>query len=514
MFCSNCGGQIADGARFCAACGSPAATLDNVPAEGSADATLGLPPTTAKPAMPIPPPSPVASAPPPPPFASAPPAPPPPPGPAITPPGPAGAPAGGAYRAGGYGGYGAPPPPKKSRTGLWIGLAAAAVIIIAAAVALPLLLLGDHEDATTTTVTSVPSTTTTRGSETTTTSSASSTTTTASTTTTTVTGAPGDSAGRWAEVDVPVGPEGAYVAVVSDEALLLHTQQGDAFALYAYLFESGTLIELPIEASEFWGADLDGSLAVWWEGDYDQETWESYNEHIYAFRLPDGPKIEIVGGDRHMSYPQVAGSWVTWTEGEPWDMNPEEYWLQHIYAVEVDSGGRPVGEPTEVVSSAPAFALGDSTWVYSLSSTHLAWENAAAHNQFDAGTYVMDLATLEPQKVGGEAWRPSVAGSTVVYWENGLKAADLLTGQVQEIDRSGDFPSAAPTFAAYFRSVESANDIGYEIVTRGHSGGHEQVLGRQSEPPWLSPFIGVSDTRVAFVADGVLRVFEWQGEGR
>ena len=90
MFCRNCGSQMPDGARFCDRCGAPA----------GAETTQPSPPPP--------------SAPQPQPGAFPPPA--------------------------GYS-YGPSGPPKKSRRGLWIGLAAVAVVIIAAAVALPLLLL-------------------------------------------------------------------------------------------------------------------------------------------------------------------------------------------------------------------------------------------------------------------------------------------------------------------------------------------------------------------------------------
>jgi hypothetical protein len=180
--------------------------------------------------------------------------------------------------------------------------------------------------------------------------------------------------------------------------------------------------------------------------------------------------------------------------------------------VKVDPSGAPVGEPVELVSSATGFALGDSVWTYSLSDTHIAWEQAAPVGLYDTGTYTMDLSTLQPLVVGDQAWRPSVQGDNVVYYQDGLKATDLVTGEVREIDPSGDFAAAAPTFATYFRSVETDGESNYEIVARGYTGSYEQVLGRQSEPPWFSPLIAASGTHVAFAVDGVVHVFEWQGQ--
>ncbi len=124
----------------------------------------------------------------------------------------------------------------------------------------------------------------------------------------------------------------------------------------------------------------------------------------------------------------------------------------------------------------------------------------------------MDLEARQPLIVGNQAWRPSVGDDTLVYYEDGLKAMDLATRETREIDLLGDFATAAPTFAAYFRAIESPDEYSYEIVARGYDGNYEQVLGMQSEPPWLSPFIAASDTHVAFAAGGVLHLFEWQAE--
>lgn len=415
--------------------------------------------------------------------------------------------------------HGSPPTPKRSRTGLWFGIGIAAAIVIAAAVVIPLLLMGD--DGSTNGTTGIPTTTPITAEITTTLPDSSITTTSvAATTTTTPSGPPADSAGTWVAMGIPELPAGALVvsAAVSEEAVLMHALLEHRNALYAYLFDSETLVELPVAASECWGEDLDGLLAVWWEGEYDQDTYEPYDEHVYAYLLPDGPKTEVMGGDRHPFYPQVAGSRITWTESEPWEMNPEEYWAQRIYMVEVDPTGFPVDEPTELVSSAPAFVLGDSIWLYSFSGTHLAWENHEAHHSFDAGTYIMRIDGADgeflPQKLGGQAWRPSIAGDTVVYWDDALMAMDLDTMQVRTLDPEGDFATAAPTYAAYYRSVESADSWSYQILTRGYGSGRESVLAETDLDPYFSPAIATSATHVAAVIDDTLQLFEWQGEAR
>ncbi len=471
MFCSSCGNQIPDDVRFCAGCGAP------VPPPPAAELPTPIPPPPAGfPASAPPPPTHVASG------------------------------------SGSFGSYGTPTPPgKRSRLGLWIGIAIAAVIIIAAAIAVPLLLLGRDDSSTSSTTENQATSTTSSGTTDTQTTSSS-----ASTSTTAVAGAPGDSPGEWVELDNSALPTGAYTVAISDQALIVYAREDDDTSRFvAYMLDSGDLIELPVDAAESYGADIDGLLAVWWEGTYDEDTGDTTDEHIYAYRLPDGPKTELAGGGEWLNYPQVAGRWVTWVSGEPLESNPDEYWHLQISGVAVDANGRPQGDPTVLVPSATAFAMGDSTWVYSLSETRLAWEQATALGTLDPGTYTMDLnGTLQPVRLGSEVWRPSLGGGSVVYYEDGLKATNLATGAAQEIDPLGDFATAGPTYAAYFRTIESADEWSYEIVARGFTGSYEQVLGEQYDAPWMSPFIGASAHHVAFIVDGVVHVFEWQGQGR
>jgi len=413
-----------------------------------------------------------------------------------------------------------PPVPgtaNRRRRGLWIAIAAAAVVI-AMAIAVPLAVLAgsDGEDATTVS-THRPTTTSATTPPTTSAGPGTSATSTSSTTSTTAApagGTPGDSAGTWVEMDIPDVPAGVYTVSVSDEALLMEAQTDTGFKLYAHMFEEGELIEIPMDAPDVGGVDIDGRLAVWWEGRYDEEAGTYVDQRIYACSLPGGPKVEVAGGGRSVGFPQVAGSWVTWVEGSPWDENPDEYWRMPIFGVIVDSEGVPAAEPIELMSSPIASVIGDSFWIYSLSKTHLAWEQMAATDIFDSGTYVMDLGSLEPLIVGNEAWRPSIGGDTLVYWENGLKATDLASGRVSEIDPAGDFATAGPTFAVYFRGVERGDASGWDIVARGFSGKHEQVLGEASDAPWLTSAIAASAHHVAFVAGGEVHVFEWQEAAR
>ncbi|NLO27316.1 MAG: zinc ribbon domain-containing protein [Actinobacteria bacterium] len=468
MFCMHCGKEIADDARFCESCGASVETRDSAQA--------------AAPRSPGPPPVP-------------------------TPPG----------GDGGYGGYGAPPPPKRNRTGLWIGIAVAVAIVVAAAAAIPLLLLGGDDDSTTV-VTGVTTTTSTAGAETTTTAPVGSSTTAAVSTSTSspavAVGPAGDSEGAWVAVPIPELPVDALVmsAAVSEEALLIRTMREDEYWLYGYLFDTGTLVELPIGAAQCWGEDLDGLLAVWWEGDFDQDTYEPYNDHVIAYLLPNGPRVQVTDDDRDPFYPQVAGSRITWTEAEPWETNPEEYSDQRIYAVDMDAAGRPAGEPLQLVSTATAFTFGDSVWTYSLSASHLTWENDAPHGVFETGSYMLDLADDSmPRKLGRESWRASLFGDIVVYWDEVLMMMDLTTMATHTIDINGDFATAGPTYAAYFRSRETGENASYEILTRGYTTGLEHVLATTTVVPYFSPAIATSATRVTAVIDDALHLFEWRG---
>lgn len=553
MFCRMCGAELPEGAGFCGNCGAPVAKPVDVPAGGPApvygedqptmvrppadaadQATVVRPPaeTGDQPTVVRPPgttlPPAITS-----PSAVAPPAP---AGPAYGTPAPtpyqagpapspshAQGPAGpyGPYGPGGAGGYApqpapyGPPPRKKSRLNLWLALAATAVIVIAAAL-IAVWLLVWHEDETTTTTSTIAqvSTSTTTAPPTSTTSSAGSTTTSTAASTTTMTlpaGAPGDSSGKWVEVEILGLPANGYAVAVSEEALLIDTQiDEETYKLYAYMLDSRQLIELPVDGPDFFGEDIDGTMAVWWEGAYDEATGSYSDEYIYAYPLPNGPKVKVAGGDRSVYYPQIAGDWVTWVQEKPWEENPEEYWFSQIYGVKIGSAGIPQNDPVLLVPAATGYAQGDSTWVYSLSDTHLVWENATTVQTYKPGIYAMDLGSLQPKLLGSEIWRPSVANDKVVYTGNGLTLADLGGGRTTAIDASGDFATAAPTYAVYFRSVERDDTTRYDIVARGYTGGHEQTLGTTEEPPWFAPFLAASAEHVAFIVDGTVHLFEWR----
>lgn len=320
--------------------------------------------------------------------------------------------------------------------------------------------------------------------------------------------APGDSPGEWVEVALP-GALAAGSLSVSEEALIVETSTEDLAQIHAYLFASGEILELPVEASAAGGSDIDGQLAVWWEAAFDEASSSWRDERVYAYQLPGGPKVEVAGLGGAASFPQVRGDFVTWVEPVPWEANPEEFRRVPIFGVRVDEGGKAVGSPQELVPSAVAFILGDSTWTYSLGAKHLAWEQATAAGGLQPGSYLLDLQTREVSPVGTDAWRPSLGDASLAFWSDGVQVLDLESARARVFDPEGDFPVAAPTFVAYFRGAEE----GFEVVVRGLQGQHEQVLAVQLTPPWLSAPIAVSATRVAYVDDdGHPRLFEWHAE--
>jgi len=156
----------------------------------------------------------------------------------------------------------------------------------------------------------------------------------------------------------------------------------------------------------------------------------------------------VAGPDRNPSYPQIAGGRVTWVQSTPLDSDPEEFSRMPIYGVRVNADGSPAGDPDELVSSAIANVVGDSGWTYSLTPSYLVWEQAQADSGFDAGSHVLTLGDAQTSSLGGDAWRPSASGDVVVYASGGLKAKDLSSQRVWNVDAAGDFPRPRPRSSA------------------------------------------------------------------
>lgn len=413
-----------------------------------------------------------------------------------------------------------PPPAGEGRSsqGVWIALAAIGIVVIALAIALPLILLRGDDTTTDSTdvVSSTTITTETPSTEPTTSSTEPTTETTAapsSSTTTSEQGPdiPGDSAGIWTQAEISGLDEPVGEVALSDDAILFQTSGGGGDRMVAYLFDSGQTIALPVEAPVAGSPDIDGLLAVWWEATFDGDH-NVTDAHIYAYMLPDGPKVEIASGTR-VGSPKVAGSVITWTEGAPWTTSPEEYWEISILVTAVDQQGRPTGASGTLVPSALAAVLGDSTWTYGLSDSFLVWEQQKSVDELGEGSYMMDLAELRPWLIDDEAWRPALEGDTVAFTRNGIEIVDFGQTQALEIDGAGDYSSLAPSYVAYYKPVSAPDAVGWQVAARGLTGAHDQVLLDEIEtPPWFQAPIATSRERIAVVIDGVLHLFSWQGD--
>jgi hypothetical protein len=389
-----------------------------------------------------------------------------------------------------------PEPPAPDRTMLWIGVAIAAVLVVALAIIIPLALRGGGGGAVTTT------------SEVTTSTLAPATTTEAPTTTTTLPGAVGDSSGAWVEVSVPGGPWTAQEVAVSGDTLLVVSPVATGYKLSAVRLESGDVITVS-QSEALFGIDLDGDVAVWWEASgYDSATETYANQYIKSCLLSSGAKNTLAsGGTARLGMPQVALPWVTWVQSQPWADDPE-YYAESIFGAKVDASGAAIGAAVTMVPAALAFALGDSSWQYSLSSTRLAWETHAAIGGYDPGTHVMRIDLSGHEWVGAEAWRPSVWGELLVYQDGSLKLDDLSSGDTQVIDPSGDFATAGPTFVAFY----TPNDTGSYLIASGYTGKHEQTLGDLGAPPYFCPPISVSSEYIAYAFDDQIHLFRWQAQ--
>jgi hypothetical protein len=464
MFCTSCGAQMPDDSRFCGNCGSVVSQSQTPSADQTAVSEKAGGVATPSRAQYVPP---------------------------------------GARYPG--------PPVKPDRTVLWVALAIVGVVVIAAAIAIPLLLRGEGDngetaltgtsfEGSTTVSTAAPGTTATSQPPATTSPSVTEPPTTATT------APPDDGPAGWGEVEVPGGPWTANEVAVSDDAVLLSTPTGTGVRLVAVMLGSGNVIELT-ESDAAGGIDIHGTVAVWWEADnWDDAAQRWTEQHIYSFHLPDGPRTEITdGGGARIGWPQVAVPWLTWVESAPWPPNPEEMWSERIMLVRVDDNGVPTGAPIEQVPLALASVLGDSGWAYSLSRTCLAWENMSADAGYDEGAHVDELDTSDHAFLGPGAWRPSVWQHTVVYSDGGLKRQDLSVGGTDDFAAEGDFPTAGPDFAAFYRLTDSGSDI----VVRAYDGSYEQVLGTNPDPPWFCPPISVSEHYVAFIIAGEVHLLRF-----
>lgn len=408
-----------------------------------------------------------------------------------------------------------PVPPKKRRTGLWIGIASAAAVVVALAVALPLTLLDRSDEAAE--IAEISTNSTAANGSTTTRSTAR-----PVTTTTVPSGPPGDSAGAWVEAPVSGLPENVTNVALSEEAMLIMFEENGRTRLGAFVFGSGDFVDLPAEDVDPYMA-IEGLTAVWGESVKDEATGKMAG-HVYSYHLTGGTKNEIGGGGEVVGFPRIAHPWVSWMEAVPWEEDAE-YWDLSIHVRRIDSTGAPEGESAVVAPSVIATESGDARWAYSLSKDHLAWEQHMAVDDPGTGAYKMGGVYVKnisspagPAAVplGEGTWSPSIAGDTMVFWRDGIRVLPLAeaTGPGAAgtiIDDAGLLPSATPTYVAYFRPLTAAGDPAMmQVVVRGLSGDHEQVLSEHSGSLWSAANVATSSTRIAFALEGTVRLFEWK----
>jgi len=317
------------------------------------------------------------------------------------------------------------------------------------------------------------------------------------------------SSGQWVDTTVPQPPGESYAVAVSDEYLVISADSG----LYAYsLVAKGELIKIDSSGTDAGSPTLDGSLLAWWEGSYDETSYEFVDMAIFAKRLPDGDRVEVVPYDRAPSYPQLSNGYLTWTQGSPDSGTQDsEVWQYPIYGVPVDAKGVAQGEPDLLTNAPRAYTIGDATWSYSFSGTWLAWEQQQEAEGLAAGVHLMDLRSGETRQLGGEgAGRPSISGDVVVFRADSLQALDIQQDRQWTVDPSGDWPVTTSDFVVYLRAVEG-DTPGWNIVVRSLTSDVERIIGTQTTPPWLSSPIAASNRHIAWVADdGSVKLFEWQ----
>ena len=354
------------------------------------------------------------------------------------------------------------------------------------------------------TTTTAPRTSTTAAESTTSTSSAPT-----STSTTSLAGPPGDSPGAWVEVELPEIAGRATWVALSDVALLVQTDPGETPTLKAYLLDSAQLVELPAESSLVSAIDIDGNLAVWVEGRYDESTDTFEDHYLFAYALPDGPKVKVTGEEQAPFYPQVAPGWISWMEMGAEDPSGENRELR-ILGIEVDASGNPVGQPVEFVPSAVATSgrglsldlqpleheagLGAASGCRRHRCRKLPHGSGHSRGEQDRRRGVASVASWGPRRVlGGRTQDPrDVDRRRTRSW------TPVVTSPAP--------PPASPRISALPTTVGTTSWPG---ASRART---SRFSARASEPPWLASSIAVSDHYVAFIVDGSARLFRWQAK--
>lgn len=250
--------------------------------------------------------------------------------------------------------------------------------------------------------------------------------------------------------------EEVHAVDLSSVALVISAQED----LYAYLFATESLVELPVENDVYvGGVDIAGDLVVWTENTYSNDLNGPLQASLYAYRLPDGPKVKLVGDSRGPWAPLIDGGRVFWVEtthvsGDP-GQGEQSLDQCAIWMIEVDGDGKPQGSPIKVTDrpNSNHEPAGDELWSYDVHGSHLAYQRMWGE---EPGVHLLDLGGGTDTYLG-EGDIPSLSSSLVAWrgtaedggWQ--VWGYDLETGLVAVLAEDGHMPFAGPGYVLYAR---------------------------------------------------------------
>ncbi len=247
---------------------------------------------------------------------------------------------------------------------------------------------------------------------------------------------------------------------LSSDALLVQTLGPEAFGgLHAYLFSAQTLVELPVSDDVYVdGAAIEGDLVVWTESRFSGMSVSS--SQAYAYRLPDGPKVEI-GVPAASVVDDGRVFWTEWTHVSG-DVDQGEVSLDScvIWMVDVDEYGNPESSPVEVTNrpNSSYEPAGDELWSYGVEGSHLAYQRMWGD---EPGVHLVDLRTGRDTYLG-EGDIPSVSDSLVAWrgpigdqgWD--VRVYSLTMGRAAVLAAGAHMPFAGPGYVLCMQSSDLA----------------------------------------------------------
>jgi hypothetical protein len=264
---------------------------------------------------------------------------------------------------------------------------------------------------------------------------------------------------------LPSVPDDVYGVSLSSTALALWTGETP----YIYLLATKRLVKLPVENdARVGGVAVAGELVVWTEAQYSDDLDAPAQVTLYAYRLPDGPKVKLVGDKRTPSAPLLDGGRVFWVEAThvSGDVNAgeEELYSQVVWMLKVDDSGKPQGSPVKITDrpNSSHEGGGDELWSYDAKGSYLAYQRMWGE---EPGVHLVDLGSGTDTYLG-EGDIPSVSSSLVVWrspagdkgW--GIWAYNFETRLVAVLADSGHMPFAGPGYVFYAKNEgDSANDL-------------------------------------------------------